>query len=167
MLCVTYCFKIWMRFSHTHMLIFTISNSLTSVTKILTNLLVLITIFKLTANRKPSYLVSTALSCTDFTVGLVTNSSLQYMLFNFINQLTCQSTMILLSCYYVLLVLSIFLTMLATTERLIRISFSDQYSHHFTRSRTAISILVISVTRTLDGLVLAANTTFEKFVTTQ
>ena len=134
--------------------VFVLINFVISFVTVLTNVLVTAAIIKLKRYRRPSHLLLMALSCSDFTVGLVSNSSVTYMLLRLRNRSPCQIKVVLLSCFFIPISFSVLFTFLVTTERIIHMRFLDRYSDYVTRRRTTIAILTTGIFATIGAFLV-------------
>ena len=147
--------------SEAHKIIFVIVNSLVSMATVVINTLVIVSFLKLKKLQKPSYLILKVLSYADCAVGVLSNSSLSYMVFY--DQFNCVMITVLLSCFFFPLSISAFITFLATIERLLHMRFLDRYLYYITRRRTVIAVITMTICGILAGafyVICAVNNIF-------
>ena len=128
--------------SKTHMITLVVFNSVISLTTVLTNLMVISAIIRLRQHKKPSHLLLLVLACSDFAVGLVSNTSLTIMLLEIKKPHGCFRMVSLLSLFWFPLLLSVSLTTFECIERIIHIRFIEFYTKHISRTKIILTIVI-------------------------
>ena len=147
----TYCYGLLHNpelLSKTHMITLVVINSVISLTTVSTNLMVILAILRLKQHKKPSHLLLLVLSCSDFAVGLLSNTSFTIMLLEIRKPHDCFWTGSLLSLLWLPILLSMYLTNFECIERIIHIRFIDFYTRHISRTKiilTSISSLMLAL----------------------
>ena len=121
--------------SKTHIITLIVFNSVISVTTVSTNLTVILAILRLKQHKKPSHLLLLVLACSDFAVGLISNTSFTVMLVEIKKPHDCFWTVSLLSSFWFPLLLSMSLTSFECIERIIHIRFIEFYTKHISQTK--------------------------------
>ena len=138
--------------SEVHKRIFVAVNSFISLTTIVFNATVIMSIFTLKTFRRPSHFLLTVLACSDATVGLLSNTSLSYSVLR--DQTDCVFVALLSSCSYVPMIVSGCFTVLVTAERLIHMRSLDMHSQCITQTRTVISVFISGIFGIVVGVLV-------------